>query len=186
MRSIFSQVELHIVNRTLVKTLYLLRHAKSSWNDASLRDFDRPLNERGRSDAPSIGKHLASENLIDPLVICSPSLRTRETAELVLRYANLQVEPRFDERIYEASLRDLLQVVSEIEDEKQTAILIGHNPGFEELLAFLSGETRSMPTCALAKIVFDVASWKDVKASNGTLESFVTPKVLNPKPNSTI
>lgn len=160
----------------MMKTLYLLRHAKSSWNDSSVRDFDRPLNDRGRSDAPETGKRLASENLADPLVICSPALRTRETADLLLTNANLNVEPRFDDRIYEASLRDLVQVVSEIDDEKQTAILIGHNPGFEELLAFLTGETRQMPTCALAKIVFDVVSWKDVKASDGTLEWFVTPK----------
>ena len=162
-----------------MKTLYLLRHAKSSWNDSSLRDFDRPINERGRTDAPLIGKHLASENLSDPLVICSPALRTRETAELVLLNANLHVEPRFDDRIYEASRRDLLQVVSEMDDARQTAILIGHNPGLEDLLAFLTGETRAMPTCALAKIVFDVVSWKDVRASEGTLESFVTPKELN-------
>lgn len=162
-----------------MKTLYLLRHAKSSWNDSSLRDFDRPLNDRGRSDAPLIGNHLASEKLSDPLLICSPALRTRETAELVLSNANLHVEPRFDDRIYEASLRDLLQVVSEIDDEKQTSILIGHNPGFEELLAFLTGETRPMPTCALAKIVFDVVSWIDLKANDGTLESFVTPKELS-------
>jgi phosphohistidine phosphatase len=161
-----------------MKTLYLLRHAKSSWNDSSLRDFDRPLNERGRADAPVIGKHLASENLGDPLLICSPALRTRETVELVSHNANLHVEPRFEERIYEASLRDLLQVVSEIDDANQTAILIGHNPGLEELLAFLTGETRPMPTCALAKIVFDVASWKDVKANDGTLDWFVTPKEL--------
>lgn len=159
-----------------MKTLYLLRHAKSSWNDSSLRDFDRRLNERGRSDAPVIGKHLASENLSDPLVICSPALRTRETAELVLINANLPVEPRFDDRIYEASLRDLSQVVSEINDENQTAILIGHNPGFEELLSFLTRETRQMPTCALAKIVFDVVSWTDIRANAGTLELFVTPK----------
>lgn len=162
-----------------MKTLYLLRHAKSSWNDSSLRDFDRPLNERGRADAPVIGKHIASEDLGDPLLICSPSLRTRETAQLVLLNANLHVEPRFDDRIYEASVRDLLQVVSEIDDAKQTAILIGHNPGLEELLALLTGEARQMPTCALAKIVFDASSWKDVKANDGTLESFVTPKELN-------
>jgi phosphohistidine phosphatase len=161
-----------------MKTLYLLRHAKSSWNDSSLRDFDRPLNERGKADAPLIGKHLASENLSDPLIICSPALRTRETVELVLRNANVHVEPRFDERIYEASLRDLLQVVSEIDDANETAILIGHNPGLEELLALLTGESRPMPTCALAKIVFDVASWKDVRANDGTLESFVAPKEL--------
>jgi phosphohistidine phosphatase len=159
-----------------MKTLYLLRHAKSSWNDSSLRDFDRPLNERGRADAPVIGKHLASEDLSDPLLLCSPALRTRETAQLVLRNANLHVEPRFDDRIYEASIRDLVQVVSDIDEERQTAILIGHNPGVEELLAFLTGETRQMPTCALAKIGFDVVSWKDVKANDGTLESFVTPK----------
>ncbi len=117
-----------------MKTLYLLRHAKSSWNDSSLRDFDRPLNDRGRADAPVIGKHLASEDLGDPLLICSPALRTRETAQLVLLNANLHVDPRFDERIYEASLRDLLQVVSETDDARETLILIGHNPGLEELL----------------------------------------------------
>lgn len=159
-----------------MKTLYLLRHAKSSWNNSSLRDFDRPLNERGRADAPVIGKHLASENLSGPLVICSPALRTRETADLILRNANLDVEPRFDDRIYEASPRDLLQTIIDIDDEKPVAILIGHNPGFEELLSFLTGETRQMPTCALAKIVFDVVSWNDVKASDGTLEWVVTPK----------
>ena len=144
-----------------------------------MRDFDRPLNERGRADAPLIGKHLASENMSDPFLICSPALRTRETAELVLLNANLNVEPRFDDRLYEASVRDLLQVTNEMDDATQTAILIGHNPGFEELLAFLTGETRAMPTCALAKIVFDVVSWKDVKASDGTLVSFVTPKELS-------
>ena len=159
-----------------MKILYLLRHAKSSWNDASLRDFDRPLNERGRKAAPLIGKHLATENLNEPSLICSPALRTRETAELVLQEANLNIQPRFDKRIYEASLRDLLQVISEIDDDKQVAILIGHNPGLEELLASLTGETRPMPTCALAKIVFDVESWKEVRAGEGTLAWFVTPK----------
>lgn len=161
-----------------MKTLYLLRHAKSSWNDSSLRDFDRPLNERGRAAAPLIGKHLASENLSDPTLICSPALRTRETAELVLKSANLNVEPHFDERIYEASVRDLLLVISEIDDKRHAAILIGHNPGFEELLASLTDEHRSMPTCALAKIVINAGSWKEVRAGEGTLEWFVTLKEL--------
>jgi len=162
-----------------VKTLYLLRHAKSSWTDSSLRDFDRPLNERGRAAAPLIGKHLAAETLIDPLLICSPSLRTRETAELVLREANLRLQPHFDGRIYEASLRDLFQVISEIDDKTHAAILIGHNPGLEELFASLTGEPRPMPTCALAKILFDVLSWKALGAGEGTLEWFVTPKELS-------
>lgn len=161
-----------------MRTLYLLRHAKSSWNDASLRDFDRPLKERGREAAKQIGKHLASEKLNLPLVISSPALRTRETAYFVVESLGLSVEGSYDDRIYEASLRDLLQVVSEISDDNHVVILIGHNPGLEELLAFLTGEGRRMPTCALARVKLEVASWKDVKAGEGSLEGFITPKEL--------
>lgn len=161
-----------------MKTLYLLRHAKSSWNDASLRDFDRPLNDRGREAAEQIGKRLASEQLNAPLVVCSPALRTRETAEIVLQSAQLRAEERFDERIYEASLRDLVEVISDIPDDAPITILIGHNPGFEELLAFLTGEARRMPTCALAKIKLEIVSWQNIKPDSGSLESFTTPKSL--------
>lgn len=144
-----------------------------------MRDFDRPLNDRGRESAELIGKQLATEKLIDPLLICSPALRTRETAELLLKNSNLRAEERFDERIYDASLRDLMQVISEIPDDKQVVIMIGHNPGFEELLEFLTGQARHMPTCALAKIKFDVASWSEVRTGEGSLEWFVTPNDLN-------
>jgi phosphohistidine phosphatase len=161
-----------------MRTLYLLRHAKSSWSDASLRDFDRPLNDRGREAAKQIGERLASEKLNEPVVICSPALRTRQTAEIVFASAGLSVEEHFDERVYEASLGDLLQVVSEIDDNEELAILIGHNPGFAELLATLTGERRDVPTCALAKITFAVASWRDVRTGEGNLEWFITPKEL--------
>ena len=157
-----------------MKTLYLLRHAKSSWEESSLRECDRPLTDRGREAAELIGKRLAAEELVDALLLCSPALRTRETAEIV--FQDLRVDERFDERIYEASLRDLTQVISEIPDDKQVAVLIGHNPGLEELLAFLTGEQRRMPTCALVKIKFEFASWKEVKAGGGSLEWFTTPK----------
>ena len=160
------------------QTLYLLRHAKSSWKNASLRDFDRPLKGRGRDAAKQIGKRLVSEKPQPEIVVCSPAARTRETADIVLKHAKLKVDVKFDERIYEASLRDLLKVVADIPDEKQVAMMIGHNPGFEELVAYLSGEHRRMPTCAVAKIRLDAASWKDVKAGEGTLEWFVAPKEL--------
>lgn len=160
-----------------MRVLYLLRHAKSSWGDPTLRDFDRPLKKRGREAAERIGQRMASENLSNPLVICSPAVRTRQTADLVLKSANLQLDPRFDERIYEASLRELVQIVTEIPDASEVAIMIGHNPGFEELLSFLTGEYRRMPTCALAKIRIDV-SWKDVRAGEGSLEWFIAPKEL--------
>jgi len=142
-----------------------------------LSDFERPLKRRGREAAQLVGERLAQEKLKNPVLICSPAVRTRETAELVLKSSKLRVEERWDQRIYEASLRDLLQVVSEIPDDKKVAILIGHNPGFEELLAFLTGESRRMPTAALAKIMFDV-SWKDIEARSGKLDWFVTPKEL--------
>ena len=161
-----------------MRILYLLRHAKSSWNDPTLRDFDRPLKKRGREAAERIGDRISAENLNYPVVICSPAVRTRETAEIVLTAANLQPQPRFDERIYEASLRELVQIVTEIPDDREVAIMIGHNPGFEELLSFLTGEHRRMPTCALAKIGFGDVSWKDVRAGEGSLEWFIAPKDL--------
>ena len=144
----------------------------------TLPDFDRPLKDRGRKAAKRIGKYLTREKLSDPLVLCSPAMRTRQTAEIVLKHAHLRVEVSYEERIYEASLRDLLRVVSEIPDDKQVVIMIGHNPGFEELLAYLTGEGRRMPTAALVKIKFDVESWTDIKEDQGTLVWFVTPKEL--------
>ena len=144
----------------------------------TLPDFDRPLKDRGRKAAKRMGKYLAQEKLNEPLVLCSPAVRTRETAEILLKHADLRVDVRFVEPIYEASLRALLQVVSGIPDEKDVAIMIGHNPGFEELLAYLTGEGRRMPTCALAKIKFDAESWSEIKEDQGTLEWFVTPKEL--------
>jgi phosphohistidine phosphatase len=160
-----------------MRTLYLLRHAKSSWKDASLPDFDRPLKGRGQDAAKQMGEFLASKKVSLSTLISSPSVRTRETIEILLRHARLPVEPLFDQRIYEASLATLLQVVSEISADHKTAVLVGHNPGMEELLAFLTHETKHMPTCALARISLDV-SWKEVGRGVGKLEWFVTPKDL--------
>ena len=161
-----------------MKTLYLLRHAKSSWKDASLADFERPLKGRGREAAEEMGRFLASKKVNISVLISSPSVRTRETIDIVLGHARLEVEPLFDQRIYEASLTTLVQVVSEIPGDKKTAMLVGHNPGMEELLAFLTHESRHMPTCALARISLEGVSWKEAGRGAGKLEWFVTPKDL--------
>ena len=161
-----------------MRTLYLLRHAKSSWKDATLADFERPLKRRGRDAAEQMGLFLASKKINISALIVSPAVRTRQTIDIVLRHASLGVEPRFDQRIYEASLSTLVQVVSEIEDDKESAMFVGHNPGMEEMLAFLTHETRHMPTCALARIGLDCASWKEAGRGMGKLEWFVTPKDL--------
>lgn len=143
-----------------------------------MADFERPLKGRGRDAAEALGRFLASKKVNLAMLISSPSIRTRQTVEIVLRHADLGAEPQFDQRIYEASLATLVQVVSEIPDDKKTAMLVGHNPGMEELLAFLTRESRHMPTCALARISLDSSGWKEVDRSSGKLEWFVTPKDL--------
>ena len=161
-----------------MRILYLLRHAKSSWNDSSLSDFERPLKGRGREAAEQMGLFLASKKAAVSALIVSPAVRTRQTVEILLRHARLGAEPQFDQRLYDASLSTLVQVVAEIEDEKQSAMLVGHNPGMEEMLALLTRETRHMPTAALARISLDCASWKEVGRGTGKLDWFVTPREL--------
>jgi|SRR5918912_775280 phosphohistidine phosphatase len=161
-----------------MKTLLLLRHAKSSWNNPVLRDFDRPLNERGLKAAPLIGSLLRERRLQPSLILSSPAERARQTTALVSQAAQLNVEPRFDEHIYEASALALLEVVSQIEDEVEQAMLVGHNPGMEELLMTLTGEARRMPTAALALIRLDVKKWSEVREGTGHLEWLVKPKEL--------
>src|SRR5262245_27096448 len=162
-----------------MRTLYLLRHAKSSWKDETLRDFDRPLKGRGQKAAEQMGEVLAEEKLKSPLVISSPAVRAHQTIDLLLESSGLSIEPRFDDRIYEADVRTLLEVVQSIPASSDTAIMVGHNPGFENLLNYFTGESRHMPTCALAKIQFDAASWSEVTEQSGRLELFVTPKDLD-------
>jgi phosphohistidine phosphatase len=161
-----------------MKTLLLLRHAKSSWKDPGLADFERPLNDRGRKAAEIIGRFIAKENVAIDLVISSPAVRARQTAELALRYAKRSPELRFDQRIYEASPTRLLEIVSQIEDNRNAVLLIGHNPGMEELLALLVGGEQQMSTASLAKVSLSSKKWDKVMAGKGTLDSFVKAKEI--------
>ena len=160
-----------------MKTLLLLRHGKSSRKDTSTRDFDRPLSERGVSDSKLIGEFIRKKKLHSELMISSPAERARQTAELVLK-AGLQLELRVDERVYEASARHLFEVISQIEDTANTVLLVGHNPGFEELLQNLSGEERELSTATLACIELSVEKWSRVQASVGNLKWLVAPREL--------
>jgi phosphohistidine phosphatase len=144
-----------------------------------LPDFERPLKGRGRDAAEQMGRFLASKKVNVGALISSPSVRTRQTIDVVLRHVELGVEPQFDQRIYEASLSALVQVLTEISDDTKAAMLVGHNPGMEEMLAFLTRESRHMPTCALAKISIAGSSWKEAQRGAGKLEWFVTPKDLD-------
>ena len=161
-----------------MKTLLLLRHAKSSKDDPNLKDFDRPLNERGTKDAQLIGKYIGQQKIKADLVISSPAERARQTTELVLKSAGLKIELKFDKRIYEASVRSLLNVISQIEDTANAVILVGHNPGFEELLEALTGVARDLPTASLACIELSVEKWSKARTGVGNLKWVVAPKEL--------
>ena len=161
-----------------MKKLLLLRHAKSSWEDASLPDFERPLNERGTHAAPLVGKYMRQRKIRPDLVICSPAKRTRETIALVLTAAGIAPPIRYDERIYEASVMSLLEIISEIEDDKTEVMLVGHNPGFENLLERLTNESVRVPTAALALIALNTEKWGEAQAVGGRLEFFVKAKEL--------
>ena len=161
-----------------MKTLYLLRHAKSSWDDPSLKDFDRPLNGRGLKAAPRIGAYMRKEKIRPDVIVSSPALRAQLTASMVSEAAGLTSPVQFDERIYEASAQKLFEIVAGFEDEVKTAMMVGHNPGFEELLEALTGEAARMPTAALACIEFKLEKWSDIAAESGKLKWLIRAKDL--------
>jgi phosphohistidine phosphatase len=161
-----------------MKTLLLLRHAKSSWKDSELRDFDRPLNRRGLNTAPVMGKYISKRKLIPDLIISSPAVRARMTAALAMEGGELQSELRYDERIYEADMETLLKVVSQIDETAETVLLVGHNPGMQELLRALTGEEHEFPTATLAQISLKLDKWSSVQPMSGRLKLLITPKSL--------
>jgi len=161
-----------------VKTLLLMRHAKSNWDDATLRDFDRPLADRGRRDAPRMARALVTLNSAPDYVVSSPAARARQTIEAVVNEGRFDAPVEFNESIYDASVATLMQVVRRLPFDRQRVLMVGHNPGFEDLLTRLTGERGRMPTAALACIEFHVDRWDDVEDGQGKLVWLLTPKQL--------
>ncbi len=164
-----------------MKTLLLLRHAKSSKDDPLLKDIDRPLNERGTNDAKLIGKFVKKKKISPGLVLSSPAKRARQTAELFALASGLKIEPTYDQRIYESSVRRLLEVLTEVQDTVTTVVLVGHNPEFEELCESLTGEAHRLPTAALSCIGLRTQKWSKVRAGIGRLKWRITPKKIKNK-----
>ena len=159
-----------------MKTLYLLRHAKSSWDDPMMADFDRPLNDRGRQAAPFMGDLIASKGFDPSVILCSPAERARETGLLVKTHSGLEAPVLFDERIYEASSQGLRQVISELAESYDSALLVGHNPGVEGLIRLLTGDIEPMPTAALAVLHLRIGNWPELGAGSGSLLAVYRPK----------
>src|SRR5688572_22674308 len=135
-----------------MKTLLVLRHAKSSWNDPALDDHERPLNERGRRDAPRMGELVREYGLIPDIVISSDAVRAQLTAEAVAEAARYAGEILLDQRLYIASPADILSLLRTVRENAETIMIVGHNPGLEELVEHLTGKCPDLPTATLAQI----------------------------------
>jgi phosphohistidine phosphatase len=167
-----------------MKVLYLLRHAKSSWDDPDLDDADRPLAPRGREAAARIAAHIRARGLAPQLVICSPAVRARQTLE-GLGHAIGDARVEIDPAIYDAHEADLLEVLRRVESEIDSTMMIGHNPSIERLALLLAAEStllddlrQKFPTAALATLTFEVAEWQELRAGRGELTEFVKPREL--------
>ena len=162
-----------------MKTLLVLRHAKSSWKNSALDDRERPLNERGRRDAPRMGELVREFGLIPDVVISSDAVRARLTAEAVAEAARYAGEILLDAHLYLAGPADIVSVLRTVRENADSVMIVGHNPGLEELVEQLTGEPHDLPTAALAKIVLPIHQWRDLKRSTrGTLLGHWRPKGL--------
>ena len=173
-----------------MKTVTLLRHAKSSWDDPVERDFDRPLNAKGRRAAVTIGQHMRTLGLHFDRVVASPAVRVKETIDGIEEGFGEGLEPHYDRRVYLASATGLLEVIHDTPDSADTLLLIGHNPGLEDLVFLLVPDREGdaerdkveekYPTAAVAQIQLDITSWKAADPHIGKLIRFVRPRDLDP------
>ncbi len=162
-----------------MKTLLVLRHAKSSWKDPDLGDHDRPLNKRGKRDAPRMGELLRSLDLLPDLIICSSAKRARQTAEAVADYSGYGHEIIYTRDIYAADPEAYVEVLQEVAEDYACVMVIGHNPGLEDLLEMLTGEWERMPTATLAQIELPIESWQELAEEPcGQLVNLWQPKTL--------
>ncbi|MHC9419355.1 SixA phosphatase family protein [Sphingomonas citri] len=171
-----------------MKTLTLLRHAKSGWDDAVPRDLDRPLNPKGRRAAQAMGREIKAMELDFDRVIASPAVRVRETIEELERGLGRALAPEWDRRLYLASTATLLDVMHEQDDSAETLLLVGHNPGLAELVLALVPEApgglrdaveEKYPTATLAEMTFTVDGWGAVAGGGATLTRFVRPRDID-------
>ncbi len=163
-----------------MKNLILIRHAKSSWKYPELDDFDRPLNNRGKRDAPIMGEHLAQQEIMPDLILSSPAKRAIKTAGIISQKTDFPLKNIIeDEKIYAASYSTLLSIIQQIEDGYESVLLIGHNPAITQLAVFLTNHLiENIPTCGVVSVTFETTAWKKVSEGTGTMKFFNYPKNL--------
>lgn len=171
-----------------MKRLTILRHAKSSWDDPHLEDFNRPLNDRGWKAARRMGRELEKRGAKFDLVIASPAARVRETIDGLTEKLKLNVDIRYEPQIYEASLGTLVEMVRDIRESARSVLMVGHNPGLQQLIVELTHEApddrrsrveRKFPTAGLATIKLPVDRWNAVTAGIGEIAELILPKEID-------
>jgi phosphohistidine phosphatase len=163
-----------------MKTLYLVRHAKSSWKFPDLDDFERPLNKRGKRDAPLVGRFLKEKEIMPDLLISSPATRAKKTAKIladIISYPKKKIQ--FDDEIYEASTMGLLKIASRTDDEYIKLMLVGHNPSLTYFANMIANvRIDNIPTCGIVCSELNITSWKEISENSGKLAFFEYPKNL--------
>ena len=171
----------------ILKTIYLLRHAKSSWQDQEAEDLERRLSKRGREAASAMAQYLSKQGIVPAQILCSPARRTRETLERIEKKLDAAIPIRFEKGIYNAEAPALLRRLRRLSDALPSVMVIGHNPGLERLALMLTGDgeatarnklANKYPTGTLAILSAQVDHWHDLGPERARLEAFVRPKDL--------
>jgi phosphohistidine phosphatase len=163
-----------------MKILLLLRHAKSSWKHTELPDFDRPLNKRGKSDAPRMGELLRQMDLLPDLILSSTAQRARQTTQAVVDASGYGGEVRWLDSLYAAPPEAYLEALRRLDDSLQRVMVVGHNPGLEELLEALTGAAQPLPTAALAQVLLPIQGWSQLGEDvSGELVQIWQPRQLS-------
>jgi phosphohistidine phosphatase len=161
-----------------MKKLYLVRHAKSSWEETGLEDIERPLNKRGKKDAPFMGHLMKQKNINPDLMITSPAERALSTAKIFCQEMEIPVNNLLVEsRLYAAARKEILYIIHKFDKEKNSAMLFSHNPGLSDLADSLtSGKINDIPTCGIVALSSKINDWSEVNDSNCKLDFFEYPK----------
>ena len=168
-----------MISNSIMKTLLILRHAKSSWNDPALNDHERPLNSRGRRDAPRMGQLLRQTSLLPDLILCSTALRARETVKAIIEPSGFQGDVLDSSDFYLAEPYTWIDSLGQVDDIYGRVMIVGHNPGLESLLQQLTSQFEEIPTATLACIELPIGSWQELsQQTNGTLAHLWRPKEL--------
>lgn len=162
-----------------MKTLLVLRHAKSSWKNATLADYERPLNKRGKRDAPRMGELIKQEGIVPDLIISSSAERALATAEAVALASGYESEIQTTRQLYHGWPDNYIEAIRSVPDEYVCVMVVGHNPGMESLVEELIGEWIRMPTAALVQIALEIDHWSDLDLeSSERLVDYWRPKEL--------